>query len=131
MDKILNKLLWVSSITLLMVVIIGVGLYLNKGGSIGSVTQGNEYKYASSTGALARQLSARPATLGSVVVVKATAQAFVIWDATSTTDIASTTIVTLPASIAAGTYTFDLQTKRGLKIVPATSFAGEYITTYR
>jgi hypothetical protein len=115
----------------IILVMVGLFYYFNTG-TVGSVKAGNEYRYASSTGALTKTLRAdNPATLGSITIVKATAQAFVVWNATSTTDISSTTVVTLPASIATGTYTFDIIVPRGLVIVPAASFAGEYITSYR
>lgn len=53
-------------------------------------------------------------TLGSVVITGAVAGPMKFYDATSTTDVSSTTLTILPASLAAGTYTFDVAFSRGL-----------------
>ena len=70
-------------------------------------------------------------TLGSIIVASSSATTITIWNATSTTDIASTSFVTLKASVAEGTYTFDAELSRGLVVVKPTGFNGDYVITYR
>jgi len=134
MDKSINKLLWVSSITLAVVVLVGVmTVWPISNVKIGSVTQGNDYKYASSTTdtGMKRLVANKPATLGSVIVASTTNATFTIWNATSTTDTASNTVASFPALVGAGTYTFDITVPRGLIIKPGVGFLGQYIVTYR
>lgn len=70
--------------------------------------------------------------LGSVIIASSTAAStFRLWDATSTTDVASTSIVVFPTSAVAGTYTFDIVCKRGLIIDTPTGFNGVYVVTWR
>lgn len=71
-------------------------------------------------------------TLGSITIASTTNASIRIWNATSTTDSASTTpLFTLATSTAAGTYTFDLILTRGLIIDYPIGFAGSYVITYR
>ena len=91
----------------------------------GSVAPTGEY-HASTTrnyvGAAMPNLSVLqvgPGTLGSVVITGAGAGVINIYDATSTvanTEWATTTITTIPASAAAGTYTFDVSFQKGLLV---------------
>jgi hypothetical protein len=58
-------------------------------------------------------------TLGSVVITGANTGVINIYDATSTvtnTQLGTTTLAVIPASMAAGTYTFDVRYNRGLVI---------------
>jgi hypothetical protein len=68
--------------------------------------------------------------LGSVVVLKTSATALGIYDGTSTTT-GMTLIGTLPASIAAGTYTFDVSVFKGVVLGSAVGFDGDYVITTR
>jgi len=96
----------------------------NKGNSFGSVSVTSEYQATSTRNGFDgtalptdRVLVTGPGTLGSVVILGAATGVINLYDATSSaqhTDYATTTIVAIPASLAAGTYTFDLVFKRGL-----------------
>ena len=70
-------------------------------------------------------------SLGSIVVASSSAATIKIWNATSTTDVASTTILTTDKNIAEGTYTFDIVCTRGLVIETSTGFDGVYVVTWR
>jgi len=70
-------------------------------------------------------------TFGSVVVASSSATTLTLWNATSTTDSASTTIATLKAAISEGTFTFDTVCDRGLVVETPTGFNGVYVVTYR
>lgn len=104
-------------------------------GQFGSVQQGGEYT-ASSTRTDIKSgfytlISANMGTLGSVIIASSSGATIELWNATSTTDVASTSIVKFKASVAEGTYTFDLNFDRGLILrVPAGS-SGDFVTTYR
>lgn len=65
-------------------------------------------------------LSNRQGVLASVTITGAVAGAMKFMDATSTTDVSSTTVAVFPASTAAGTYDFNAVLTRGL-IVETTS----------
>ena len=69
--------------------------------------------------------------LGSVVVASSSATRFRLWNATSTTDVASTTIVNFDEVLDTGTYIFDLQCTRGLIVETPAGFDGNYIVTWR
>lgn len=69
--------------------------------------------------------------LGSVIVAGTSATLVEIMDATSTTDLASTTLARFPASPANGTYTFDSAFTRGLMVNFIGSYTGSYTITYR
>lgn len=68
--------------------------------------------------------------LGSVVVAKTSATALAIYDGAATTT-GATLITTLPASIAAGTYTFDVAVNKGVVLAGSVGFDGDYVITYR
>lgn len=91
---------------------------------LGSVSHSDEYISTTTrnsvTGvalATGQILALGQGTLGSVVITGAGAGTINLYDATSTitnSQYGTTTLVTIPASAAAGTYTFDIQFKRGL-----------------
>ena len=102
---------------------------------VASVARGGEYQ---ATSTYPTVLTARHTlidntygTLGSVIISSTTAGTMKIWNATSTTDSASTTIATFAASAANGTYTFDAIITRGLIIETSIGFAGGYTITHR
>jgi len=101
---------------------------------LGSVSVSNEY-HATTTDSTSvnthSQIKSTAATLGSIVVASSSATTLTIWNATSTTDIASTTITKLVASIGEGTYTFDVEALRGLIIATPVDFNGSYVITWR
>ena len=112
----------------------------------GSVVQGGEYKATttSTMGASKHQviglINTSPAiaqssttlqTLGSVIVASSSAASMTIWNATSTTDVSSTTIAVFKASVGEGTYTFDVALTRGLIIALPAGSNGAYTITYR
>lgn len=101
---------------------------------VGSVVPSGEY-YGTSTSSLIAGMNVVKTgvtTLGSVVVVSPnTATTFTIWNATSTTDSASTTVAIFPVNATSGTYVFDTILNRGLIIDEPTGFVGDILTTYR
>lgn len=80
---------------------------------------------------LYRTLGSGNNSLGSVIVASSSATTFRVWNATSTTDIASTSLVHFVASPANGTYTFDVVAPRGLIVDMPTGFNGAYTVTFR
>ena len=104
--------------------------------TIAGVNQGQEY-FATSTvlgGGVLRQLRTdAPAVLGSVVVASSSATTITLRNATSSTDSASTTVLTMPADATVGTYTFDVGDlfPRGMALEVPSGFNGEYIITWR
>lgn len=100
--------------------------------TLGSVQVGSSYQSTTTVqGATAGlyTLTSVPGVLGSIVVVSTSAVGgFTVYDAT---DAGTTTLVALPASTPAGTYTFDLNVFRGLRISVPSGFSGQFITTYR
>lgn len=70
-------------------------------------------------------------TLGSVVITGAVAGSMRFMDATSTTDISSSSIAIFPASTAAGTYTFDVNFYRGLIVESTSTLLPTTTITYR
>jgi hypothetical protein len=132
MDKKVNKILFLTGVTLVLVGVFGL-FSLNKPDNAGSVSAGGVYRHASSTTDAGMKIlvANKPATLGSVIVASTTNATFTIWNATSTTDTASNTVASFPALVGAGTYTFDITVPRGLIIKPGVGFLGQYITTFR
>jgi len=91
----------------------------NKGARLGSVNFANEYRSTSTLAAFPNYavLQSGSGSLGSVVVTLTGTGAFNLYDATSTqtnANWATTTLVSFPANIAAGTYTFDVIFRQGL-----------------
>lgn len=88
--------------------------------TLGSVSVSNEYYATSTKGVTGTALTDRmlktntSGALGSVVITGAAAGKIDLYDATSTTDSGKALLVTIPASTAAGTYTFDASFYRGL-----------------
>lgn len=100
---------------------------------LGSVQDGSEYSYGTTTAAGLKSFKqATPAcTLGSIVIASSSATAFTVKNASSTTDVSSTTIASFEANAAEGTYTFDVSCARGVAVDAPTGFNGYVITTYR
>lgn len=107
--------------------------------AIGSVTAGNEYNATSTVGMSDLNsghfiTTGSQTILGSVVVASSSPTGILrIKDATSTTDIASTTVTTFATSTVAGTYTFDVALKRGLVLEGSSNstFNGDFVVTWR
>jgi len=70
-------------------------------------------------------------TLGSVIIGGVSAGDLIIYDATSTTDISSTTVGWIIAAATTGTYTFDVALSRGLILDFGAGHEGEYTITYK
>jgi len=132
---------------MLVAVFMGGYLAIKSNQALGSVAVGGEYHSTSTLNmgssthkviglrdpshALA-QSSTSLSTLGNVIISSPSTVAFKLWDATSTTDGASTTIVGFGAAPAVGiTHIFDVALKRGLIIELPTGFDGETVVTYR
>ena len=102
--------------------------------ALGSTYPGGEYNSTTTVGMASVQnvISAnRVVSLGSIIVASSSATTFKVWNATSTTDVASTSVFAMKAAIGEGTYTFDTELTRGLIIEKPTGFNGEYVITYR
>ena len=121
--KISNILLWV--VVVLIIATVSFLIFEDKEPSFGGVTVGNEYTATSTIhGAIVGTQLVREGwgSLGSVVITGAGASAFTFYDATSTnfsTSPKTTTtalLATIPASLAAGTYTFDITYTDGLLV---------------
>jgi len=109
-------------------------LWQTPGRTSGSVMPAGEYLATTTVGMASVQnvVSAnRVVTLGSIIVASSSATTFKVWNATSTTDSASTTVFGMKASISEGTYTFDAELPRGLIVEKTTGFNGDYVITYR
>ena len=103
---------------------------------LGSVQQSSEYQASSTTENMAVASpvvlkSDDASVLGSIVVASSSAGIITVYNATSTTDTASTTFVSLSSNLTPNTYTFDAIIPRGLIIELGTGFDGEYVITYR
>lgn len=129
-------------IGIVVVIIIGGAFLLLRnngdGTLISSIETGSEYNSTTTRSTSAgTHWQAKVASLGgcslaSVVIASSTnSTGFQLRDATSTTDVASTTIVQFKPSTVEGTYTFDLVCTRGLVVVTPTGFQGEYVVTWR
>lgn len=130
---------------MLVAVFMGGYLALKSNEALGSVAIGNEYQATSTSNmgtghiviglkdptAVGAESTVPLSVLGSVIVASSSAVAVTLWDATSTTDTASTTIGTIKASVTEGVYTFDSAIKRGLIVNLPTGDAGSYVITYR
>jgi hypothetical protein len=104
----------------------------------GSVVEGSEYtatttssNHAGADILIKSTTDAPRCILGSVVIASTTDVSVRYMNATSTTDVSSTTLAFFPANAAAGTYTVDSSCSRGIVIEPATGYDGFFITTYR
>lgn len=100
-----------------------------------SVVQGGEYT-STTTATMGnnklQNIMTVQGTLGSIVIASTTSLGSItLFDATSTTDVASTSIITFPPSTPAGTYTLDRSLQRGLGILISSGFNGGYTITYR
>lgn len=108
---------------------------------VGSVTVGGEYQgtttsVAGFAGLQVSLVSNKAGTLGSVVVSSTTPATpttgtLRIMNATSTTDISSTTIASFPIQPTQGTYTFDIFAPRGIIVEAGAGFNGTYTITSR
>ena len=123
----------ILSVGAILVIIAGViGYNLNQPEQpVGSVARGGEYHATTTTSGTAAAnyvIQTGRGTLGSIIVASSSGSTFTVLDANGT---ATTTIATLKASIAEGTFTFDRMLSYGLIITVPSGFNGQYITTYR
>lgn len=123
----------IITILLAIVAILG-GVNYAVSPKLGSISDGGAYNSTTTPtiGANVRMIKTGQGILGSVVIGVTSATTFELRNATSTTDIASTTIVSIAASPAIGsTMTVDASFDRGLGIVFPDSFTGRYTITYK
>lgn len=107
--------------------------------TFGSVENGSEYQ-ATSTRAMFSNgpgvrtqrvlVSNGPAILGSIVIASTSASTFTVWDATSTTDTASSSLMTITASPTKD-FVIDAALYRGLIIDMPSTFNGDYVITFK
>lgn len=133
MDKTLNKIALSIWVVVTLVLLAVAYQAKQERPAPGSVMPGGEYIATTTVGmgATHNKIRGSLTTLGSIIVASSSATTFKIWNATSTTDIASTSIGTLKASIAEGTYTFDVELPRGLVVETPAGFNGNYTITWR
>jgi hypothetical protein len=101
--------------------------------ALGSVNIASEYQ-STSTLAMANQdnvITTSSSVVGSIIVSSSSATSFKICNATSSTDIASTTIAHFKASPDNKTYTLDVVAPRGIIVKTPPGFNGNYTITYR
>lgn len=103
--------------------------------SVAGVDVGSEY-IATTTKNMALNhnlvVSNSQLTLGSIVVASSSTTTLNIWDATSTTDVSSSTVLTLVGTdIAEGVFPLDITLNRGLVVEIPIGFSGEYLITFR
>jgi len=102
--------------------------------TLGGVPQGQAYQATTTTSSYANTkaiVKTQSGVLGSVIITGTSATVVELRNATSSTDVASTTIATIAASAGTGTYVFDSSFDRGLVVNFIGSFAGNYTITYR
>ena len=126
----------VIGILVAIIAALGGGYYVSN--PVGSIQDGQAYNATTTynlggapTFGVAQVLKTSGGTFGSVVITGAVAGAMKFYDATSTTDVASTTIATFPASAAAGTYTLDSAFNRGLIMGTVTGLTPTTTITWR
>jgi hypothetical protein len=78
-----------------------------------------------------RMIKTSSGLLHTIAVGGTSATVVELRDATSTTDIASTTLHRFAASPSTGTYLLDIKFSRGLGIVTVGSFTGNYTISYK
>ena len=106
--------------------------------NLGSIQDGQAYtstttysKLGVPTFTTTQQIKTYGGTLGSVVITGAVAGRMVFMDATSTTDVSSTTISVFPASTAANTYVLDAAFGRGLIVESVSALQPTTTITWR
>jgi hypothetical protein len=124
-----------SVIAVVAFITLGVSASINRQQTVkvGSVSFGGEYHSTStSAGIMNRYLiQSGQGTLGSVIVTKVgSVGTLTIYDATSSSsgNIATTTIASIPTNIAVGTYTFDVSFQNGLLIEGLATMGSSTIT---
>ena len=115
--------------------LLGIVALLGGGAYLGSSIDGQANAYATTTIAAfannPRMLKVGNCTLGAVVISSTTNAIFTIKNATSTTDIASTTVASFAASAANGTYLYDAELPRGCAVEAPVGFVGSYTITWK
>ena len=145
MEKTVKKIAWCSFLTLIMVVIIGVGLFIKQKdiqSQLSSVSVTSEYN-ATTTPASStwtdRQLDTGQGTLGSVIITTSGNLQFDLLNAT-TTDVTKRTnnkatstilLASFPASTAADVWTFDVNYFYGLYLDVIAGTLGTSTITWR
>lgn len=129
---------------------LGLGLFLSTPSALGSVADNGVYNYTYVTNSNASTspqiIKSKQGVLGSIVVASTTIGTLFVYDGTVmdvkyltgastgqlfSTTTATTTITKMGASVAAGTYTFDVAFTNNLVIMPSTDFYGSYTITWR
>lgn len=101
--------------------------------ALGSIETGQFYQ-ATSTARLAagfNVLKTGPTELGSLLVSSSSATTIVIWNATSTTDVASSTFATFKAGVGEDEYVIDASLDRGLIVQIPSGFNGSGAVTWK
>lgn len=135
MDKLQRTL--TIGVVIIIALLAFIGFKMNGNQPIGSVARGGEMQATTTNNfsdGFNTIVSNRSATLGTIVVSSSSpssaANIITIWNATSTVDVASTSIK-IRAGLTEGTYTFDAIRARGLIIDKPAGFNGFYTITWR
>ena len=139
-----NKTWWIFPLLFVVILVTITTLIVREIGSqqesFKGVSSGSEYHTTSTASygiTTARQIETIATStnwqrvFGYITVASSSAATLTVKNATSTTDIASTTIAVLRAGIAEGTYQFDAVMTRGLIIDVPVGFHGDYVIGYR
>lgn len=132
----MSKLIHVSATALVLAATVAAfALFFRADIAKSAVITGSEYSFGTTTAAgsqVFKSTTQTPVcTLGSILIASSSATAFTVRNATSTTDVASTTIAVFEANAFEGTYTFDVACTRGVAIEAPTGFNGFVTTTFR
>lgn len=98
---------------------------------LGGVGQSNDYVATttnSGTAAAVYYVKSTPGAVGEITVASSSASTFTVLD---TNGLATTTVATLKAGIAEGTYQLNRTFIYGVAVQVPSGFNGQYITTYR
>ena len=134
-----KTILFIISLVLIVIIVVFVSDSGMDTGFVGSIQDGQEYYSTSTYTALGVPLLANIAVLksnssgilGSVVITGPVAGSMRLFNATSSTDVSSTTIGVIPASAVANTYTFDVSFGRGLILETTTGLQPTSTITWR
>ncbi len=137
MNKFMKQIVGVLGVLVMVVGVYFFGVINRETPSLGSVADNGVYSATTTDvgffngGTTYKVVKTGPGVLGSVVITTATAGTLSLYDATSTvtnTLWATTTLATFRASVAAGTYTFDVSFTKGLLVDYTANIASTTIT---
>lgn len=131
----LKQTIIIVSLCVVVVILLGVITFRSSSQDKISLGGGNEAYMSTTTPTISGQMlmiKTGQGVVGSVVIGVTSATTFELRNATSTTDVSSTTILSMAASPVIGSsMILDVAFDRGLAIVFPPSFTGRYTVTYK